>query len=90
METPNISDGELDERITRIVKRLLAAEHRLGKWLTPSEPAAYGRLSKHHLLRCIRAGCGPEHVGERRMMRIRENAMDRWLERKRQGCEPCS
>jgi hypothetical protein len=35
-----ISDVQLDERITRVVKRLLAAERRLGKWLTPAEAAA--------------------------------------------------
>ncbi|MBX9845206.1 MAG: helix-turn-helix domain-containing protein [Xanthobacteraceae bacterium] len=77
--TVNESDEqELDRRIERKLRQLglLVPD----AWMTPSEAAGHARVSRWHLLRLCRAGCGPESCGVGKMMRFRRSAIDRWLD----------
>jgi excisionase family DNA binding protein len=54
-------------------------------WLSPQTAAERANCSRAHLLRCIRQGEGPTVAGSGRMMRMRQSAVDRWLERRGEG-----
>lgn len=69
--------SELDERISRVVQRLLRAEH-ADAWMNSTEAASYLRMSKHHFLRLCRNGNGPLACGEGRMQRWRKSMLDEW------------
>jgi hypothetical protein len=72
------ADLVLERQIERALRKLglLVAD----SWMTPLEAAQHARLSKQHLLRVCRQGCGPQFVGEGKLMRFRRSAIDRWLE----------
>jgi excisionase family DNA binding protein len=71
---PMLSDPQFERAVERIVRRLTT----LDPWLAPKEIAAYARVSKDHVLRALRADA-IEHVGEGRLIRARQSAVDRWL-----------
>ena len=75
--TTYIDEPQLDQRIARIVRGLTTFD----PWMAPKDIANYARLSKDHILRTLRAG-DIEHVGEGKMMRARQSAVDAWLARK--------
>jgi hypothetical protein len=70
-------ESELDERISRVVQRLLCVEH-ADSWMNSAEAAAHLRMSKHHFLRLCRNGKGPVACGEGRMQRWRKSLLDDW------------
>jgi excisionase family DNA binding protein len=47
-------------------------------WLTAEDAATRVRISKDFLLRAVRKGRGPAHVGQRRLMRFRAADVDAW------------
>ena len=83
MQSTNISDCELDQRIERALRRLglLAAD----QWLTPGQAAERAKVSRGHLLRLIRQGQGPTATGAGKLLRIKASAVDAWLENLRGG-----
>jgi excisionase family DNA binding protein len=48
-------------------------------WLPAREAAERARLSKSHLLRLVRQGRGPAHVGAGRLMSFRGSDVDSWV-----------
>ena len=70
--------SDLDERISRVVQRLLDVEH-ADTWMNSAEAAAYLRMSKHHFLRLCRNGKGPGAFGvSARLKRWRKSELDAW------------
>ena len=72
-----IQESELDERIARVVCKVLREEC-ADAWLNSADAAAHLRMSKHHFLRLCRQGDGPQCSGEGRMQRWRRSELDRW------------
>jgi hypothetical protein len=72
-------DLDLDERISRIVQKLLRAE-RADAWMDAQHAAEPLKMSRHHFLRLGRNGQGPEGHGEGRLKRWRRSALDTWQE----------
>ena len=66
-----------DERISRVVRRILREEH-ADTWMNSAEAAAYLRMSKHHFLRLCRGGLGPAACGQGRLARWRRSVLDAW------------
>jgi hypothetical protein len=83
---------QTDDTLPEVVRALVSDEigrqfARLGydPWHDPGSAATYANCSKAHLLKCIRQGRGPGVVGSGRMMRMRQSAIDLWLQGKRQA-----
>jgi hypothetical protein len=70
---------DLDERIQRIVQKLLRAE-RADEWMDAQRASEHLRMSRHHFLRLGRSGQGPEGHGEGRLKRWRRSMLDAWQE----------
>ena len=81
--TSIFDDPRFERHVERIVRRLSIVD----LWMSPKEIAEYARVSKHHVLRVLRAGA-IEHVGAGRLIRARRSSVDAWLAGK--GKEPPS
>jgi hypothetical protein len=77
--TVAIQNIDIDERISRIVQKLLRAE-RADAWMDARNASEYLRMSRHHFLRLGRNGQGPEGHGEGRLKRWRRSTLDSWQE----------
>ena len=73
---------ELDERVLRVVHRLLREEPH-DEWLDSAGACSHLKLSKHHFLRMCRAGDGPKGSGDGRLKRWRRSTLDVWQEGRR-------
>ncbi len=72
-------DPKFEQTIERVVRRLTIVD----PWMAPKEIASYARVSKDHVLRALRAGV-IDYVGEGKLMRARQSAVDRWLASRRE------
>jgi predicted DNA-binding transcriptional regulator AlpA len=72
-------EAELDERVGRIVRKLLRAE-RADEWMDAQGAASHLRMSRHHFLRLCRTSQGPKGHGEGRLKRWRRSTLDAWQE----------
>jgi AraC-like DNA-binding protein len=70
-------EPDFDERVTRIVTRLLRTE-RADEWLDAQRAAEHLKMSRYHFLRLCRNRRGPEGHGERRLKRWRRSVLDAW------------
>jgi excisionase family DNA binding protein len=69
-----LNDPQFERAVERIVRRLTAFD----PWLPPKQMAEHAGVSKDHVLRALRAGA-IEHVGEGKLIRARQSAVDHWL-----------
>jgi hypothetical protein len=76
-----VSDATRDLIASEIARQLDRQSRDV--WHDPASAAKYANCSKANLLRCIRQGRGPDVTGSGRMMRMRQSAIDAWLEGKR-------
>ena len=74
-----IQEVDLDERVSRIVQKLLRAE-RADEWMDAQRASEHLKMSRHHFLRLGRNGQGPEGHGEGRLKRWRRSVLDAWQE----------
>lgn len=75
----DIQQADLDERVSRVVQKLLRAE-RADEWMDAQHASEHLKMSRHHFLRLCRNRAGPVGYGEGRLKRWRRSMLDAWQE----------